>query len=183
MKSEILTTAMIAIQEIWCGILCQMLSNYGNIRTWHLQPWFLKYQKVCGVNFLFFLLFSLRSAVGKFDTSIKEHALRNIAVKCSPLLACIREVQFRFLLSRPINLTKILWILSVFSAKYGINPKLVTGTLTSFPMYYPFTILSLLVVKFESPLINHEEIKYVSYFIMHQFCIESLLALYWDPQS
>jgi len=45
-------------------------------------------------------------------------------------------------------------------------------------MYYPFTILSLLVVKSESPLINYEQVKYVSYFIMDQFCIESLLALY-----
>jgi len=49
---------MIAIQEIWRGILCQMLSSYGNIRTWLLQLCFLKYQKVCGVNFLFFAVLS-----------------------------------------------------------------------------------------------------------------------------
>jgi len=130
----------------------------------------------------YFLLFSLRSSVGKIDTSIKEHALPNIAVKCLPLLTCIREAQFRFLPSRPINLTKILWFLSASSAKSGRNLKLVTGAHTSFQMCYPFTILSLLVVKPESHLINYEQIKYVSYFIMDQFCIESLLALYWDPQ-
>lgn len=67
------------------------------------------------------------SSVGKIDISIEEHALPNIAVKCSPLLTCIREAQFRFVPSRPINLTKILWFLSTFSAKSGISLKIVTS--------------------------------------------------------
>lgn len=85
---------------------------------------------------LIFLLFSLRSAVGKIETSIKEHALPNITVKCSRLLTCIQEVQFRFLPSRPINRTKILWFLSASSVKSGINLKLVTAAHTSFPMSF-----------------------------------------------
>jgi hypothetical protein len=57
-KFEILTTVTVAIQEICCSILCQMLRSNSNIRTWLLQPCFLKYQKVCGVNSYFFVVLS-----------------------------------------------------------------------------------------------------------------------------